>query len=437
MTIVREDFDAVIAEAEILRQTLRFNVMILEAVQRLAETAVGILRNASSTTDATVREQAQFAYSEILNQIGVVIDGSTFGLQQLLDGGVYWGFDPRFDVRLDFRGILPGAFVVEAVNLNPLVGQARDASNLQPLVALNARTEAGAYVADADGDVALSSDLSGLMAYFGAVRATAMSFNARAGELEFARDAVDRAFEVFANAEADSSGRFIGEDAGNVSAGGTEGDTILGDDSDDQLEGASGNDVIFKDGGLDSLDGGNGGDLFKGAGGGEVISGDGGDGRDAIVFGYASTEPALTWDAAWSWNVVQGQSLWNRDNPFGAEVAPFTDRSVALRGAARSDVSDLGFFNGTTLGVIDIGAIGCAWNANSIYAIDPAGGCVWRNVGAVAQGFTATAADVNDDGDTDIVFTGYDGVSFYDIAPGGGYGWSNMGGVCAGYLLFG
>jgi Ca2+-binding RTX toxin-like protein len=191
---------------------------------------------------------------------------------------------------------------------------------------------------------------------------------------------------------------------GNDSVTGTSGaNSIAGGAGADVLQGASGN---------DTLDGGTGADALNGGGG-----------KDVASFAFASTSATFSRSIAWSWNVANAGET---DNLFGVEVARFADRNVALREAARSDVSgdgtsDLVFYSASA-GLI------------SYYEMNPAGGYTWKNIGGVGAGYTPYTGDFNGDGEADVLWFNGSSLSYYDVnTSGGGYVWNNIGGVSPGF----
>jgi hypothetical protein len=383
-----DDFRAVREEIATLSGALRGTAHAIEAIQRLAEAAVGILRNAATTNDGNIREFARGSYAEIVNQIGGLIDDSGFGGAPLIDGGAFWGVDLRFDRQLDFRGILPGVFIVEALNLNPSPERAIPGSSLQPLAALSAPSEASAYAVNADGDAAITAALSDLASYIGAIRSAASYFGIRA-------------FEAFQADSAASDRFFFGDDGINYYGGADGAQLVYGMAGGDLLMGAGGNDVVFGGDGWDSLNGGG--------------------GRDVALFEFAKSDAVFSRDAAWSWNVAGGTGS---DNLFAIEVALFLDGPVALREAPRSDVSG----DGTS----DLVWLNAAAGLVSYYEMNPAGGYVWRDIGAVSPDYEAFTGDFNGDGEADVMFYNGTSLSYYDVQAGGGYVWRNIGTVAPG-----
>jgi Ca2+-binding RTX toxin-like protein len=183
-------------------------------------------------------------------------------------------------------------------------------------------------------------------------------------------------------------------------------------DGNDSVTGGSANETILGQAGNDTLGGGTGADALNGGGG-----------RDVGVFGFASTAATFSRGAGWSWNVANAGET---DNLFGVEVARFADRNVALREAARSDVSgdgtsDLVFYSASA-GLI------------SYYEMNPAGGYTWKNIGGVGAGYTPFTGDFNGDGEADVLWFNGTSLSTYDVNPGGGgYVWRNLGSVSSGH----
>jgi flagellin len=165
--------------------TLQVTGKAIEGIQRLAESAIGVLKNAASTTDANVREQARSSFTEIKSQIDQLIQDANFNGRNLLNGGANaTTFDGRFDLKVIFNENSTTQLDIQAINLrttgfgavgadiNPsTVAVAPDAAGF----GLPARV-AGDYASGVAGDATIQRDLAYLQAYVSNIRGAASNF---------------------------------------------------------------------------------------------------------------------------------------------------------------------------------------------------------------------------------------------------------------------
>jgi Peptidase M10 serralysin C terminal/FG-GAP-like repeat len=175
--------------------------------------------------------------------------------------------------------------------------------------------------------------------------------------------------------------------------------------------GGSGNDALYGNSANNTLTGNGGANTLAGLGG-----------RDVATYNFASTGATLTRTAYGAATVV-GSGV--SDTLSGVEVVRFTDRTVAIREAGRSDISgdgagDIVWFNPTA-------------RAISYYELNPAGGYTWHNIGGVGAGYTPLTGDFNGDGRADIFWSNGTNTSTYLENADGSYTWRNYGSVSPGY----
>jgi Ca2+-binding RTX toxin-like protein len=192
----RATYDDFIDELQIAITTLLITGKNIEIVNRLAETAVGVLRCALASEDDHLRNNIRIFFNNIREQIDQLIDNSEIYGVNLLDGGVENRFDPSFDIRIDFRTLLPGTLDIRAVNLNTGASNAAPGSSLLPLVVFEPRSEVEAY-SGIQGNVTIMRDLALLEDYISAVRSAAIEFGVAYNTASTVREAVEGAREAF------------------------------------------------------------------------------------------------------------------------------------------------------------------------------------------------------------------------------------------------
>ena len=157
-------------------ETLKITGKAIEGIQRLAESAIGILKNAATTTDNNLRNQARKSYEEIKNQINELVQDANFNGRNLLNGGVAaTAFDGRFDLKVSFNETLTTQLNVKAINLRAFGTGATGATDPAPSTFI-ARAGLTDYDSGVAGDAALQADLGLLQSYVSNIRSAASNF---------------------------------------------------------------------------------------------------------------------------------------------------------------------------------------------------------------------------------------------------------------------
>jgi flagellin len=157
-------------------ETLKITGKAIEGIQRLAESAIGILKNAATTTDNNLRNQARKSYEEIKNQINELVQDANFNGRNLLNGGVAASaYDARFDLKVSFNETLTTQLNVKAINLRAVGTGAVGATDAAP-VTFVARAGLTDYDSGVAGDTALQTDLGLLQNYVSNIRSAASNF---------------------------------------------------------------------------------------------------------------------------------------------------------------------------------------------------------------------------------------------------------------------
>jgi flagellin len=180
-----KDLTNLLDQMGIATETLKITGKAIEGLQRLAESAVGILRNAASTTDNNIRNQARTSFEEIKNQMNQLVQDANFNGRNLLNGGVPGAYDSRFDLRVSFNENLTTQLDVKAINLRATGTGAVGGTDPAPVTgvapdALTAGFPARAAVTDYDsgalGDATMQRDLAYLQSYISEIRSQASNF---------------------------------------------------------------------------------------------------------------------------------------------------------------------------------------------------------------------------------------------------------------------
>ena len=157
-------------------ETLKITGKAIEGIQRLAESAIGILKNAATTTDNNLRNQARRSYEEIKNQINELVQDANFNGRNLLNGGVAaTTYDGRFDLKVSFNETLTTQLNVKAINLRAFGTGATGATDPAPSTFI-ARAGLTDYDSGVAGDAALQADLVLLQGFVSNVRSAASNF---------------------------------------------------------------------------------------------------------------------------------------------------------------------------------------------------------------------------------------------------------------------
>jgi flagellin len=170
----------------IATETLKITGKAIEAIQRLAESAIGTIRAAASTTDNNVREQARASFEELKVQINNMTQDANFNGRNMLNGGVAGAFDSRFDLRVSFNENLTTQLDLKAINLRATGTGSAGATDQPPTVQVNPPDVAGtrgfppraatAYASGAAGDLAMTTDLAYLQSFVSNIRGAASNF---------------------------------------------------------------------------------------------------------------------------------------------------------------------------------------------------------------------------------------------------------------------
>lgn len=167
-------------------ETLKITGKAIEGIQRLAESAIGILKNAQATTDNNVREQARASFETIKEQINSLVTDANFNGKNLLNGGIAGGFDGRFDLRVVFNENSTTQLDVKSVNLRATGTGAVGGTDQPPVVQTAPPDTAGtrgfpvraaaAYASGAAGDAFITADLAYLQSFVSSIRSQASNF---------------------------------------------------------------------------------------------------------------------------------------------------------------------------------------------------------------------------------------------------------------------
>jgi flagellin len=189
-------------------ETLKITGKAIEGLQRLAESAIGILKNAASTTDNAQRTSARVSFEEIKTQMNQLVADANFNGRNLLNGGVAGAFDPRYDLRVSFNESLTTQIDIKSINLratlagNPPIAAGSSATQVVTPIAPDAlaptgfppRTGATDYDSGALGDATLQRDLGYLQSYVSTIRGAASNFGINLTVLQnrqqFTKDAI-------------------------------------------------------------------------------------------------------------------------------------------------------------------------------------------------------------------------------------------------------
>jgi flagellin len=202
-----KDLSGLLDQMSIGIETLKVTGKAIEALQRLAESAVGIIRNASTTTDNLIREQARVSYEEIKNQMNQLVQDANFNGKNLLNGGdAAAAYNGAFDLRVSFNETLTTQLDISAINLRATdigaVGSTINAGTGWLTLAGGDTAPAGggfptraaaSYDSPA-GDPVIQRDLAYLQSYITNIRGAASNFGINLTVLQnrqqFTKDAI-------------------------------------------------------------------------------------------------------------------------------------------------------------------------------------------------------------------------------------------------------
>jgi flagellin len=187
-------------------ETLKVTGKAIEALQRLAESAVGIIRNASTTTDNTVRNQARLSFEEIKLQMNQLAQDANFNGRNLLNGGDNAvAYNSAYDLRVSFNETLTTQLDISAINLRAYGTGVAGSTINPPVVQVNppdvvgnfgfpARAAATDYDSGVAGDQRIQTDLAYLQSYISTIRGAASNFGINLTVLQnrqqFTKDAI-------------------------------------------------------------------------------------------------------------------------------------------------------------------------------------------------------------------------------------------------------
>ncbi len=185
-----KDLTNLLDQMGIAVETLKVTGKAIEGLQKLAESASGILKNAASTTDNTIRTQARLSFEEIKNQMNQLVADASFNGRNLLNGGIAGTYDSRYDLRVSFNETLTTQLDVKAVNLRatlagtPAIAAGSTAAQVVTPVAPDtlaptgfpARAGATDYDSGALGDATIQRDLAYIQSYISSIRGAASNF---------------------------------------------------------------------------------------------------------------------------------------------------------------------------------------------------------------------------------------------------------------------
>ncbi|MGL5115852.1 MAG: hypothetical protein ACRC7G_15720 [Beijerinckiaceae bacterium] len=182
-----KDLSGLLDQIGISVETLKTTGKAIEGLQRLAESAVGILRNAANTTDNNIREQARASFEELKNQLNNQVFDANFNGRNLLNGGDPSAtFNGVFDLRVSFNETRTTQLDIQAINLRATGFGATGSTIASPVTAVapdvaapgggfTARAAAD-YASGAVGDATIQRDLAYLQSYISSIRGAASNF---------------------------------------------------------------------------------------------------------------------------------------------------------------------------------------------------------------------------------------------------------------------
>jgi flagellin-like hook-associated protein FlgL len=187
-----KDLSNLLDQMSIGIETLKLTGSAIEAMQKLVDSAIGILRNAATTTDNSVRDQARRSYEEIKLQINNLASDANYNGRNLLNGGVAGPLNTAFDLSVEFNENFTTQLEIKAINLRATGAGAVGATDNPPIPLtppgyLGGDTApgagsgfpdraAGAYDAGGPGDATIQRDLQYLQDFRSSIRGAASNF---------------------------------------------------------------------------------------------------------------------------------------------------------------------------------------------------------------------------------------------------------------------
>jgi flagellin len=155
-------------------ETLNVTGKAIEAIQRLAESARGIIQAASNTTSPEQRESARSSFETIKDQINQLVQDANFNGRNLINGGIAGGYNASYDLRVSFNETLSTQLDVKAINLRTSGVGAVGATDAPPTAFVT--RAAGDYNSGAPGDANMQADLAFLQDFITDIKSSAMRF---------------------------------------------------------------------------------------------------------------------------------------------------------------------------------------------------------------------------------------------------------------------
>jgi flagellin len=168
-----KDLSGLLDGMAITLETLKVTGKAIEAIQKLAESAKGIIQAATASTDPSQREQARVSLEELKVQINNLTSDANFNGKNLLNGGIAGAYNSAFDLRQTFNENQTTQLDIKAVNLR-ISGTGAAGATDAPPVAFTPRTT-GQYVSPT-GDPLMQADLVALSSYISNIRGVASNF---------------------------------------------------------------------------------------------------------------------------------------------------------------------------------------------------------------------------------------------------------------------
>jgi flagellin len=158
------------------------------AIQKLVESAIGILRNAATTTDNNTRNQARQSFETIKDQINQLVQDANFNGKNLLNGGdTATTYNSVYDLRVSFNETYTSQLDIQAINLRAN-GFGATGSTTPALVTAGLpdvapvgggfppRSVATDYDSGALGDASLQRDIAYLQSFVTGVKGAVSNF---------------------------------------------------------------------------------------------------------------------------------------------------------------------------------------------------------------------------------------------------------------------
>jgi flagellin-like hook-associated protein FlgL len=169
-----KDLNGRLDQLGIAIETLNITGKAIEAIQKLAESARGIIQAAANTTDNVQRDQARSSFETIKDQINQLVQDANFNGRNLINGGIAGAYNGAYDLRVSFNETLTTQLDIKAINLRATGFGAAGATDAAP-TAFVVRA-AGDYNSGAPGDANMQADLAFIQDFVSDIRAAASRF---------------------------------------------------------------------------------------------------------------------------------------------------------------------------------------------------------------------------------------------------------------------